>query len=194
MNDYTKKGKSFEYTYSIPFPILPCLEITLTFGAYAGIGFYAGIEPDWRHLDFSLIFDIYAEAKVYLQIEGGFYIPNSKSNILTAFVVGLDGIIGHGRAGVKLEICMNNGEVNLDAYFIFNALVFQFYFQIQIKIDITFFKLDFQFDIVRLELFGFHVELHTLKKAKQEAFEKSNKWGVNSPVGIGILEPEPEDD
>ena len=89
---------------------------------------------------------------------------------------------------------MNKREVNLDAYFIFNALVFEFYFQIKVKIEIPLFKFEFQFDIVRLKLFGIHVELHTLKKAKQEAFGTSNKFGVDSPIGIKILDPEPDDD
>ena len=182
-------GKSFNKTIPIPFTLIPHFEINLNLRASVGLGFYIGVEPDWRHLDFSLVFDIYAEAKVNLIIEGGFYIPNRKSKMLVALAVGLDGVIGHGRAGVKLSIGMNKGNVDLDVYFIFNALVFQFYFQITVKIEIPLFKFEFLFDISRIEIFGFHIELHSLKKARNDAFQKSNIWGVNSPIGIETLGP-----
>ena len=51
-----------------------------------------------------MVLDVYAEAKVSLQLEGGLYIPAAKSKFQVALAVGLDGIIGHGRAGIKLEM------------------------------------------------------------------------------------------
>ena len=174
------------------------MQIRLYFKAYAGLGFYTSIEPDWRHLEFSLVLDVYAEAKCSLAIEGGLYIPEtsgSKEPVQIALVVGLEGIIAHGRAGVKLELSLNDGKDTKDAYFIFNALVFEFYIQFRIKIQIPLFKLEFKFDIIRIELFGFHVEVHANKTKQEEAFKKRFQWGVDSPIGIGIgdgAEPDEE--
>ena len=190
LSDYTKIGKSFNKTIPIPFPLFPYLQIRITLGAYAGIGFYTSIEPDWKKLKFSLILDFYAEAKVPINIEGGLYIPESPEPISIAFVVGLDGIIGHGKAGLKLEIHLNNEGVDFDAYFIFNALVFEFYIQFRIEINLSLFNYGFHFDLIRIELFGFHIEFHSLKKAQKEAFDKNHIGKVTSPIGIGFLKPE----
>jgi hypothetical protein len=192
ISDYTKIKKSFLYTLPIPFPLFPYLQIRITFGAYAGLGFYATIEPDWKDVKFSLVLDLYAEAKLPFQIEGGLYIPSEPESPLTiAMVVGLDGIIGHGRAGLKLEIHLNNEGVDFDAYFIFNALVFEFYVQFKIEINIPLFKFEFHFDLIRIELFGIHLEFHSLKKAQRETFKKNHNYQVNSPIGIGFS-PEPD--
>ena len=83
---------------------------------------------------------------------------------------------------------LKDGETDVDAYFIFNALVFQFYFQLRIIIDLPLFKSTICFDIIRVELFGIHVEHHSLKRAKQEAFKKSKTFGL----GFDVLSPEPE--
>ena len=127
---------------------------------------------------------------VPINIEGGLYIPESPEPISIAFVVGLDGIIGHGKAGLKLEIHLNNEGVDFDAYFIFNALVFEFYIQFRIEINLSLFNYGFHFDLIRIELFGFHIEFHSLKKAQKEAFDKNHIGKVTSPIGIGFLKPE----
>ena len=51
-------------------------------------------------------------------------------------------------------------------------LVFQFYFRIKIEINLSFFEFEYKFYIINVELFGYHVELHTLKEARKEAFKK----------------------
>ena len=185
---YTKIGKGLSQTLSIPFPAFPYLQILFNTSCYAGLGFHVGIKPDSKYSNFSLVLDVYAEAKVSLQLEGGLYIPAAKSKFQVALAVGLDGIIGHGRAGIKLEMNLKDGETDVDAYFIFNALVFQFYFQLRIIIDLPLFKSTICFDIIRVELFGIHVEHHSLKRAKQEAFKKSKTFGL----GFDVLSPEPE--
>ena len=186
VKNYTKIGKGISKPFYIPFPAFPYLQLTINISAYAGLGFFIGIKPNWTESTFDLVLDVYAEAKVPLRLEGGLYIPSGPSKFQIAFVVGLDGVIGHGRAGIKLSISLKNGETDCDLYFIFNALVFQFFFQIRIKIDFPLFKLEMGFDIIRIELCGFHYELHTLKKARQEAFKK------DKTLGLDIFSPKPE--
>ena len=194
MNDFNNLKVCFKISFPIFFPAFSYLQLRLNFKACAGLGFYASIEPDWREMQFNLVFDVYAEAKVALQIEGGLYFPTEiNSPFLLAFVVGLDGVIGHGRAGIKLEICLHKDETTFDVYFIFNALVFQFYFQIRIEIGLPFFQFEYAFDIIRIELFGIHVELHKSKKAQNDAFKKNHVGGVNSPI-VFFGSPSVDDD
>lgn len=191
LKNYTKIGKSFSKTLSIPFPAFPYLQILFNISAYAGLGLGVSFNYNKTNNEVSLVFDIYAEAKVPMQLEGGLYLPASKSPMQIAMVVGLDGIIGHGRAGIKLEISLKDLQTECDVYFIFNALVFQFYFQIRITIDLPLFHFAYKFDVIRIELFGFHIELHTLKKAKQEAFKKNKMFGFNAQGG-DFISPLPE--
>ncbi len=158
------------------------------------MGFFVGIEPNWRNLEFNLGLDVYVEAKVPFQLEAGLYFPPGKSPIQIGFVVGLGGVIGHGRAGIKLEITLNkNGTTMVDCYFIFNALVFEFYFQLKITIDFSpWFQTGYNFDIFRVELLGFHVEIHSNSKKQKESFKKNHNYGVNSPIGLGFS-PEPDE-
>ena len=189
MDKYSKIGKSYSKSISIPFPGFPYFQILFNISCYAGLGFFAGIEPDWNwaKIEFNLGLDVYAEAKVPYQLEAGLYFPSAKSPIQIALVIGLEGVICHGRAGIKLEITLNDGETMVDCYFILNALVFEFYFQIRITIDFSpWFQAGYKFDIYRVELFGLHVEFHSNSKKQRESFKENQIGGLNSPIGIGF--------
>ena len=154
----------------------------------AGIGFLASIEPDWDKSIFNINLDLYAEAKVPMKIEGGLYIPPTPgSPLVTAFVVGLDGVIAHGKAGVKLVFCINTLEFDFDLYFIFHALKFQFFVQAKIEIKTPIFSFEDKYDVIRIELFGIEIENHSSQKAQAEAFKKNRPYQVNSPIGIGFI-------
>ena len=121
------------------------------------------------------------------------YFPPGKSPIQIGFVVGLEGAIGHGRAGIKLEITLNERKIMIDCYFIFNALVFEFYFQLKITIDFSpWFQTGYNLDIFRVELLGFHYEIHSNSKKQKESFKNNHYYGVNSPIGLGFS-PEPDE-
>ena len=108
-------------------------------------------------------------------------------------MLGLEGVICHGRAGIKLEITLNNGESMADCYFILNALVFEFYIQLKISIDFPpWFQFGYKFDIYRVELFGLHVEFHSNREKRRESFKKNHIGAVNSPIGFGFS-PEPDE-
>ena len=177
MKDKLNKGKSYHKNFSIPFPAIPYFEIVLKFKAYAGLGLDISFDTNLTDFKTTLSFDVFVEAKVQLGIEGGFYIPSRKSPVNICFVVGLDGIIGHGRAGIKLDFSIFEGKFELDVYFIFKALVFDFYFKIGISIKIEFFKFEYSFYIIKIRLFGIVIEVH---KIKQEESKKSLKGKIFS--------------
>ena len=176
--DKLKLETGFNQTIYFPFPTFPYLQLRFTLGAYVKIGLSLGL--DFKKLnEIHLTFDIYGEAKVPMTVEGGFYIPSGPSSVVASFVVGLSGVIGHGRAGIKLYIPITSKAFKYDLYFIFNAFVFQFYFKIGIKINIPLFKFNYEFYIIKIEILGFHFELHTLNEEKYKAFENHKKFQFN---------------
>ena len=172
MNKYLSKVSkklsqrfSFEKQISFPFPAMPFFEIVLRLRAYAGYGVNIAFRTQLREtFEPILTFDVYAEAGVGLDIEGGFYLPSSSSPIQINFVVGLGGTIGEGKAGIKLEFSLITNEVAADVYFELYAFKFDFYFRIAIKIDISFFKYHDEFYIVRLTIKGIEIVLHSNPK------------------------------
>ena len=156
---------TYEEKIIIPFPAVPYLELHIFLYAHAGAGLEISFTTDWLdNFKTILSFESYAEAKVELGIEGGFYLPSGESPIQINFVVGLSGVIGDGRAGIKLEFSLINANFNYDVHFIFNAFIFKFYFKIGIKIDLKFFKFKYDIYILKLEFPGLYIEAHSKKK------------------------------
>ena len=186
IEDYTKKLINFQKKISIPFPAFPYFQIHFYFGAYVGIGLYPSLEQNFKELELNLGLDVYVEVKVPISLEAGLYFPPKDSPIQIGFVVGIDGTICHGRAGIKLWINLLKGKFDYDAYFIFNPLVFEFYFQLKMEIDLVFYQYKFSFDIIRVELFGIHIEYHS---KKEEAFKKNIKGNMKQELGLDILSP-----
>ena len=181
MDEFNKFSISLKETFPIMFPPFPNLQIRVTPELSAGFGFYASIEPNWDELKFNLAFDVYLEAYVSLKLEGGIYVPcSAKSPFQTAFAVGLDGVIAHARAGIKLEIYLNEFDITFDLYFKGEALKFEFYFQARVEIKTPIFETEYSYDIYRKTLFGIKTELHTSQKAK-----KKYEGGYNFPITFG---------
>jgi len=161
---------TYEETIIIPFPALPYFEIRISLYVHAGAGLEIAFNTDWLdNFKTQLSFESYAEAKVELGIEGGFYIPSGESPIQISFVVGLNGLIGDGRAGIKLEFTLIKANFNYDIHFIFNAFIFKFYFKIGIKIDLKFFKIKYNIYIFKLEFPGLSIEAHSKKNDKAKS-------------------------
>ena len=53
--------------------------------------------------------------------------------------------------------------------------------------DLVFFNYKYSFDIIRVELLGFHVEVHS---KKEEKFEKDKSGNIKYDIGLGILSPD----
>ena len=180
----------FKKSFPIPFPAIPILQIRIGFSVSFEIGFEAAVNPDWETNEWKISFDIYGEAKVETKVEGGVFIPpTAESPMSMSFSVGLDGIIGQGKAGLKLEICVGK-NIDFDAYFIFNALVFEFFVQVKTEVKFAFISFEVEYDIIRMELCGFHSEFHSNEKAQIEAFKKNKKNQVDSPFSMRILSSE----
>ena len=181
MDDFSKFQIELKEEIPIIFPPFPNFQIRITPELSGGLGFYASVEPNWEELKFNLAFDVYIEAYLSVKFEGGFYIPcSTKSPISSAFAVGLDGVIGHGRAGIKLEIYIFEFDINFDLYFIGKAFVFEFYCQVKAEAKFKILKFESSHDFYRVKLFGIETELHTSQKVP-----KKYDGGKNFPIFFG---------
>ena len=85
----------------------------------------------------------------------------------------MNGTVGSGRAGLKLDISLFEGDIIFDAYYMINALDFEFYFQTRLEIHLPpFIDQVEECDIVRMKLFGFYKEVHYIKRLGKEENKK----------------------
>ena len=165
------KQVNYKGRIGFPFPILPFFEIVLEYKVHAGRGVDMSLktknEDDLLPV---LSFDAFVEAKVDLYINGGFYIPSSSSPVRISFVVGMGGTVGDGKAGIKLGFSFMERKFDMDLYFVLNVFKFDFYFKIEIYINILFTKYENTFYIVR---YGFKGILISFNDPKNQEMGKN---------------------
>ena len=166
----TKKVR-YKGQIGFPFPILPFFEIVLEFDVSAGRGLNMSLKTKNEDDLLPVIYiDAFVEAKVELYINGGFYIPSSSSPVRICFVVGLGGTVGDGRAGIKLDFSFMERKFDLNLYFILYVFRFEFYFRIEIYIDLLFTKYENKFYIVK---YGFNGILISFNDPKNQEMGKN---------------------
>ena len=99
----------------IPFPPFPFLQIRIIPELYLGtrlelINSFSGIEDAYIGLD------LYAKAKVGVSFEAGIYIPGASSSLEISICTGLTGILGSGKAGIKLYLKFFAGKFVTDRF------------------------------------------------------------------------------
>ena len=168
-NKTLKFEKSFKHEFPIMFPPFPNFQLRFTPDMGLFLGFFASINPNWEELKFRLEFEVYMEAYVALKFEGGFYVPcSTQSPVKTAFTIGFDGVIGHGIAGMRLEIYINEFDITFDLYFKGKALSFEFYCQARVEIKTFFFESEYTYDFFRTKLLEYETEHHTSNKVPKK--------------------------
>jgi len=141
----------------IPIPILPLLQLRIV----PNIFFKAGFEFDCQNerKEYGAFLNLYVQAEVSLSLELGFYIPGTNSPVELAICVGLKGVLGSGKIGLKLEYNLNQNQLTMHLNTQLEALALYFYIQFRFTIDITLYTLRFEFYIVNQRLFGIYTEI-----------------------------------
>ena len=135
-NKYINIANKLEnQTLNILFNNLYNLVMQINFSSYIGLGFNISVEPNFDEFEFNLILDIFEELRVPLGVKGGLYIPTNKSLVQIEMLVGLNGTIGNGGAGIKLNNNLINGMTNYDTYYVFKKVNYKFYQIIKKAID-----------------------------------------------------------
>ena len=151
--------------FIIPFPPFPLLQIRISPELYLGtrlelIKNFSEIEDAYIGLDLS------AKAKVGLTFEAGIYIPGVSSSLEISVSTGLTGILGAGKAGIKLYLKFFAGKFVTDLYYDFDALQLSFF--VKYRISCPFFKTEFY--LCNYLLFSMHFEKHKIKEKQFNSY------------------------
>ena len=147
--------------WAIPFPPFPFLQIRIIPGLYLG----TYLDMIFPLQDTHLGLDINARAEVSLSFEAGIYIPpQGNVGMEISISTGLKGILGSGRAGIKLYLRLRKMQIRTDIYWEFNAMTLYFYVKFRIKIDYKLIKFNFEYNIIDKLIIGYHKEYHKESK------------------------------
>ena len=96
-------------------------------------------------------------------MEVGLYLPGIHSPVELAISVGLKGVLGSGKIGLKLDYNLNQNQLVFHLDYQIEAFALYFYIQFRFTIDIQIHKFQFQFYIINERLFGIYKEGHKEK-------------------------------
>ena len=99
-----------------------------------------------------------------------------KGPIKISFLAGINGLLGSGEIGFSLGINLKNLGIDVDSFFTIQACVINVFLKLEIEIDIEFYKLEFEFFIFNIKLFGIKYEQHNIirKMITELIFDKIN--------------------
>ena len=151
--------KPYNYTFfpgsyiELAFVIRPVLE--------AGICLEMGFDINWNIKKYSFYIDAYGEAEASVSLEVGAYVPSVLSPIQVSLSLGIKGILGSGRSGIKLSLFIGECRYDTKVYFELNALIFSFYILFRFSADLKIYKFSFEFYILNKLLTGLKFEAHS---------------------------------
>lgn len=80
--------------------------------------------------------------------------------------MGINGVLGSGKIGIKLDLYLNKGELKTDLYFEFNAFELSFYILFNFRIELKITTITFSFYIFNKVLPGISKTKHKEKTYK----------------------------
>ena len=148
--------KSYKYSFfscsfiELAFVIKPIFE--------AGICLELGFDLNWDKKEYSFYIDVYGKAEASVALEVGAYVPSAYSPIQVSLSLGIKGVLGSGKAGIKLSLFMGINRYDTKVYFEANALMLSFYILFKFSADLKIYKFSFEFYIINKLLFGLRFE------------------------------------
>ena len=163
---YEKCAKSYDPkpfqpslpTIIIPLPILPFLQLRIFPSVYLKYGFNFNCMNE--KFEIGAFLYLYVQAEVSLNLEIGFYVPGANSLVEISISVGLKGVLGAGKVGLKLEYNLNQNHLAINLDYKFEALTLYFYIVFRITINLIYDKYVFEFYIVNQRICGLYKEYH----------------------------------
>ena len=127
----------------------------------AGICIELGFDLNLNEKEYSFYIDAYGKAEASVSVEVGVYVPSSLSSIKVGLSLGLKGVLGSGRAGIKLSLFFNRNRYDTTVYFEANAFMLSFYIRFKFSIDYKIYSFTYEFYIIDKILFGLKFETHS---------------------------------
>ena len=174
---FTLLDLKFDDNFVFPIKLLPYLECAISIIPAIKSDICVGLGPNFNFEtsdENSFDIDISGGASVSVTIDFGVYFPSLTSPVRLSFNVGLVGVLGAGRAGVKLSLYFKN-KFMIDLYYEFKACELSFYvmFTLTFELKIMNQKISFSFSFyIFQKTFGafkyeFHKErIYYYKKSK----------------------------
>ena len=158
-------------SFYFPIKLFPCIELGLKIDPILNIqiciniGFYFNTNNSEEN---KISIGASGEASVGLNLELGLYIPSGLSPISISISVGITGILGYGKIGVKLNFYLCGENQNIYGYeFYYDFLAFQLTIYakatFEIEIEIIKFSYAFEFYLYKKELIAYQ---YSYKKEK----------------------------
>ena len=122
----------------IAFAIIPNIDV--------GICIDLGTEINWKDKEYGFYFDIYGLAEVAVSLEIGAYVPGMRDPIKISISLGLKGVLGAGKVGMKLTFFIGDNKYAIKLYTEFEAFRFSFYILFKFEIE-KFIYFSFEFYI-----------------------------------------------
>ena len=165
-NNLSKKIKNKEFNPNIPpiiitLPILPILQLRFipTVFLKPKFNFTCSNEKN----EYGAFLNLSVEAEVSLSMELGIYLPGINFPVELFVSVGLKGVLGAGKIGLKLEYNLNQNQLMFHLEYQLEALSLYFYIQFKFTINIQIHQFHFQFYLINQRLFGIYKEGHKEK-------------------------------
>ena len=152
------------HNYSYPLGSFIELAFVIKPTIEAGACLEAGTEINWNDKEYSFYFDLYAMAEISVSLEIGAYVPSLYSPIQISLSLGLKGVLGAGKAGIKLSLYIGENKYAFKIYFELEAFILSFYILIKFEIQLKIISFSFEFYIFNL------LYLHYLKKSQNSKF------------------------
>ena len=168
--------------FVFPIKLLPYLECAISIIPTVKSEICVGLGPNFDFKDSSknsFDVDISGGASVGVTLDFGVYYPSLKSPVRLSLNVGLVGILGSGKAGVKLSFYYKS-KFKIDLYYEFKAFELSFYVMFTLTFEIKIMgkeiSFSFSFYIFNKPLGGFKNERHNEKiytYSKSKLIEKN---------------------
>ena len=154
---YSESIDLFKYDIDLPafillFPSFPILQLRIVPGIDFSLNFEMGFEIDLLKDDYSVYFEISGEAEVSVSLEVGCYVPIFNPAVEISLSVGIKGVLGSGKVGVKLTLFINEPKYEIEKYYEYNALSLNFYSLFKVKVNMGIIKFSFQFYLINKKL------------------------------------------
>ena len=156
------KGKSFQYPiiiYLVSFPYLQ-LRIIPEFAVSACVEIGYEFETDKLSIKegSALTLDLYLGAEASVSLEIGLYFPpfSMLNSFQISFAIGIKGMLGSGKIGMKLSIYLNGNKNNSKfiKYYEYQAIQLYVYILFKFECNLWIFSFSFQFYLINEKILG----------------------------------------
>jgi len=169
--------KKLTYNYSYPLGSFIELAFVIKPNIDAGICLDFGTELNWEDNEYSFYFDIYGMAEVSVSFEVGAYVPSLYSPIQISLSLGLKGVLGAGKIGMKLSLYVGDDKYAIKLYTELEAFTYTFYILFKFEIQLKIISFSFEFYIFNKKLSGLIFKIHTTSIHKYSSKKIKNYSG-----------------